>query len=68
MNEILVTTAKVKKYIRDKGPMNTSGSVPEALSKVVERVLAKAMEQAKADGRKTVFDRDVEAVANISNL
>jgi histone H3/H4 len=40
--------------------MNTAASVMEALSKVVEREVSKAIEKAKADKRKTVMDRDFE--------
>ena len=61
MNEVLVVTSKVKSYIKEKADMNTSGSVPEELSKRVALILDKAIENAKADGRKTVMDRDVPA-------
>jgi len=57
----LVTVSKVKEYIKTKGGMNTGGAAPEALSKAVEKVLDKAMQLTKDDGRKTVFDRDIEA-------
>jgi histone H3/H4 len=59
MSEILVVASKVKSYIKEKGQMNTSGDVPEELSKRVAALLDKAVENAKADGRKTVMDRDV---------
>ncbi len=59
MSEVLVVASKVKSYIKDKSQMNTSGSVPEELSKRVAALLDKAIENAKADGRKTVMDRDV---------
>lgn len=61
MSEILVVASKVKSYIKDKSEMNTSGAVPEELSKRVMSLLDKAIENAKADGRKTVMDRDVPA-------
>ncbi len=61
MSEVLVVASKVKSYIKDKSQMNTSGSVPEELSKRVVALLDKAIENAKADGRKTVMDRDVPA-------
>lgn len=38
--------------------MNTSATVMEALSKVIERECEKAIENAKAEKRKTVMDRD----------
>lgn len=61
MSEVLVVASKVKSYIKEKGGMNTSGAVPEELSKRVLALLDKAVENAKADGRKTVMDRDVPA-------
>lgn len=60
MSEVLVVSSKVKAYIKEKsGGMNTSGAVPEELSKRLVSLLDKAIENAKADGRKTVMDRDV---------
>lgn len=59
MSEVLVVASKVKNYIKEKGGMNTSGAVPEELSKRVAALCEKAIENAKADGRKTVMDRDV---------
>ena len=59
MSEILVVASKVKSFIKDKSQMNTSGSVPEELSKRVAILLEKAIENAKNDGRKTVMDRDI---------
>ncbi len=61
MSDVLVVASKVKSYIKEKGEMNTSGAVPEELSKRVIALLDKAMQNAKADGRKTVMDRDVPA-------
>lgn len=58
MSEVLVVASKVKKLIKDKAGMNTSGAVMEALTKVVERECQKAIEKAQADKRKTVMDRD----------
>ena len=59
MSEVLVVASKIKSYIKEKGGMNTSGTVAEELSKRVTIMLEKAMENAKQDGRKTVMDRDV---------
>lgn len=58
MSEVLVVASKVKKLIKDKSGMNTSGAVMEALSKVIERECLRAIEKAQADKRKTVMDRD----------
>ncbi len=59
MAEVLVVTSKVKKIIKEKGGMNTSSATIETLSKAVERLCLKGVESAKADGRKTVMDRDI---------
>jgi len=56
--EVLVVASKLKSYIRDKSGMNTSASVIDALSEKVRQLCDQAMENAKADGRKTVMDRD----------
>lgn len=58
MSEVLVVASKIKKLIKDKGEMNTSGSVMEVLSKIIERECLRAIEAAKSDKRKTVMDRD----------
>ena len=56
--ESLVVVSKVKKYIKDKSEMNTSGAVMERLTQLVERECEKAIENARRDNRKTVMDRD----------
>jgi histone H3/H4 len=62
MSDTLVVVSKVKTFIKNNGGMNTSGSVAGVLTKVVERECLKAIENAKADGRKTVMDRDFPVV------
>lgn len=59
--EILVVVSKVKKKIKEKGGMNTSASAMDALTRIVENACERAINNAKADGRKTVMDRDFEA-------
>ena len=59
MSEVLVVASKIKKYIKDKGDLNTSSAVMDALSTVIKRECDKAVENAKRDGRKTVMDRDI---------
>jgi len=59
MADVLVVTSKVKKYIKEKGEMNTSAETIDMLSKAIERLCAKGIESAKADGRKTVMARDI---------
>lgn len=57
-NEVLVVSSKVKRYIKEKGEMKTSSSVLEALSNKLRAMCDQAIESARADGRKTVLDRD----------
>ena len=59
MADSLVVTSKVKKFIKEKGGFNTSAETVEVLSKAVERLCQKGVDGAKADGRKTVMDRDI---------
>ncbi len=56
--EILVVGSKMKDHIKGKGCM-TSGELISALSSKVECLLDKAIERAKANGRKTVNPHDL---------
>lgn len=58
MSDVLVVASKVKKMIKEKSGMNTSSSVMEALTAVIERECQKAIANAESDKRKTVMDRD----------
>lgn len=62
--EVLVVASKVKTFIKEKGACNTSAETIEAISKVVEELLTKAINNAKSDGRKTVMARDVSENAS----
>lgn len=59
MSDILVVASKIKKLIKEKGDCNTSSSTMDALSQRVTQLVEKAIQNAKAEGRKTVMDRDV---------
>lgn len=59
MAEVLVVTSKVKKFIKEKGEMNTSSETIDVLSQAVEKLCQKGVDSAKADGRKTVMARDI---------
>jgi len=61
-NEILVVISKVKDYIRTSTPydMSTSQSAMEALSDHIRALTQKAIENAKANNRKTVMDKDLK--------
>jgi hypothetical protein len=56
--DILIVASKLKAYIKAKHDMNTSGNVMEALSHIIRLEADKACEKARADGRKTLMDRD----------
>ncbi len=59
MADVLVVTSKVKKFIKEKGEMNTSAETVDVLSKAVEMLCQKGIDSAKSDGRKTVMARDI---------
>lgn len=56
--EVLVIVSKLKNYIRSKSDMNTAGNVASVLSDTIRQLCDRAIERARADGRKTVKDRD----------
>lgn len=56
--EVLVVTSKLKKYIRSSAGMSTAANVAPALSDAIRNMCDQAIENAKADKRKTVMDRD----------
>ncbi len=56
--DILVVASKLKAYVRARAGMNTSEAVMEELSHLVRGHADRAIERARADGRKTVMDRD----------
>jgi len=57
--EVLIVGTRLKDYIRAVSGMNTSDRVLGPLSEIVREVADRAIERARADGRKTVLDRDV---------
>ncbi len=59
-DEILVVASKLKKYIKEKSGMNTSGGVMPKISEKICELADRAIENAKNDNRKTVMDRDFE--------
>lgn len=56
--EVLVVASKVRKYILDRSGMSTSASVYDALTTLIQRACDLAIDEARAQGRKTVMDRD----------
>ena len=59
-NEVLVVVSKLKNHIRSESGMNTAANVAPALSAIIRRLCAEAVEKARADGRKTIMDRDFQ--------
>lgn len=58
--EVLIIASRLKEYIQSKSDMNTSGGVMDVLSDYVRVLCDRAIDNARADGRKTVMDRDFE--------
>ena len=59
--EVLIVVSKLKAYIKAKSGMNTSDGIVPVLSEQVRAIADRAIESARADGRKTVLDRDVKS-------
>lgn len=60
-DEALVVASKVKKLIKDEAGLSTSAQAIDQLTNRVQTVCMKAIENAQADKRKTVMDRDFAA-------
>src|SRR6185312_1786160 len=58
--EVLIIASRLKDYIHARSEMNTSGQVMEALSDHVRILCERAIDCARADGRKTVLERDFD--------
>jgi hypothetical protein len=58
--DVLVVITKLKAYVRARSDMNTSDRVVEPLSDAVRALCDRAIEKARAEGRKTVLERDFE--------
>jgi hypothetical protein len=58
--EILIIASRLKEYITAKSDYNTSASVMDVLSDHVRVLCDRAIDNARAEGRKTVLDRDFE--------
>ena len=61
-HEVLVVASKLKAYIREVAEMNTSERVFGVLSNHLRQLSRRAARHALDDGRKTVLDRDFDAV------
>ncbi|HTY16226.1 MAG TPA: hypothetical protein VMH82_00720 [Myxococcota bacterium] len=58
--DVLIVISKLKSYVRARSGFNTSDRVVEPLSDAVRALCERAIEKARADGRKTVLERDFE--------
>jgi hypothetical protein len=58
--EILIVASKLKAYVRARCGYNTSDRALEPLSDAVRALCDRAIEKARAEGRRTVLDRDFE--------
>ncbi|MBT3982050.1 MAG: hypothetical protein HOE90_11895 [Bacteriovoracaceae bacterium] len=56
--DVLIVASKLKAYVKARADMNTSGNVLEKLSELVRGLADGAIDRARADGRKTIMDRD----------
>ncbi|MCL4683659.1 hypothetical protein KJ059_02795 [Myxococcota bacterium] len=59
-HEVLIVTSKLKAYIRARSGMSTSDRCVDPLSDAVRELADRAIEKARAEGRKTVLDRDFD--------
>jgi histone H3/H4 len=61
IGETLVVASKVKKFIKDEAGLSTSSNAIDQLTNRIQTICLKSIENAKADKRKTVMDRDFQA-------
>lgn len=62
--EVLVIASRLKEYIQARSDYNTSASVMTVLSDHLRTLCERAIDNARADGRKTVMDRDFAFLKN----
>lgn len=60
--EVLVVVSKLKSYVKARSGMSTSDGVIDVLSKHLRELCDDAIQHAATAGRKTVMDRDFEAI------
>lgn len=63
--EVLIIASRLKEYIQVKSDFNTSASVMDVLSDHVRILCDRAIDNARAEGRKTVLDRDFDFLKSI---
>lgn len=60
--DVLVVVSKLKAYIKARSSMSTSDTAMDVLSQHLRKLCDQAIRHAATAGRKTVMDRDFEAV------
>lgn len=63
--EVLVIASRLKDFIHAQSEFNTSSGVMDVLSHHLRILCDRAIDNARADGRKTVMDRDFEFLKNL---
>ena len=58
--EVLIIASRLKEYIQARSDYNTSAAVMDVLSDYVRVLCDRAIDNARAEGRKTVLDRDFD--------
>ena len=57
--EVLIVASRLKDFVKSESGFNTSERVLGPLSEIVREVCLRAIENARADGRKTLLERDI---------
>jgi histone H3/H4 len=65
--DVLVVVSKLKAYVKARSGMSTSDGAIDVLSSHLRKLCDKAIRHAGTAGRKTVMDRDFEAVLKSSD-
>jgi len=65
--EVLIIASRLKEYITARSDYNTSGAVMDVLSDHVRILCDRAIDNARAEGRKTVLDRDFDFLKKASD-
>jgi len=63
--EVLVIASRLKEYIQQRSEFNTSATVMDVLSDQIRLLCDRAIDNARADGRKTVLDRDFDFLKSL---
>lgn len=61
--DTLIVVSKLKAYVKAKSGFNTSGDVADELSKFVRLMVNDAIDEARAEGRKTLMARDFRNIS-----